>query len=254
MRQAMILAAGLGTRLKPLTDTIPKALVPVGGKPLIDLNIRKLQAQGYDRIVVNIHHFAQQIVDYVAEQDYAPLVRFSDETEALLETGGGLKKAAPLFADDEPVLIHNVDILDNVDYGWFSRQHQADEDAVLLVSRRTTKRYLLFDNAMRLMGWKNIETGEIKSPYEYIRRTGLSQHGEPLNMFAFSGIHSFSPRLFPLMDRFPDRFSIIDFYLSVCHRSHIVGLVKDDLQVLDVGKLDSLHAAEQFLTTIDLTD
>ena len=241
----MILAAGLGTRLKPLTDTIPKALVPVGGKPLIDLNIRKLQAQGYDRFVVNIHHFAQQIVDYVAEQDYAPLVRFSDETEALLETGGGLKKAAPLFADDEPVLIHNVDILDNVDYGWFSRQHQADEDAVLLVSRRTTKRYLLFDNAMRLMGWKNIETGEIKSPYEYIRRTGLSQHGEPLNMFAFSGIHSFSPRLFPLMDRFPDRFSIIDFYLSVCHRSHIVGLVKDDLQVLDVGKLDSLHAAEK---------
>ena len=250
----MILAAGLGTRLKPLTDTMPKALVPVGGKPLLELNIRKLQAQGYDRFVVNIHHFAQQIVDYVGQQDYAPLVRFSDETEALLETGGGLKKAAPLFVDDEPVLIHNVDILDNVDYDWFSRQHQADEDAVLLVSRRKTKRYLLFDNAMRLMGWKNVETGEVKSPYEYIRRTGLSQHGEPLNMFAFSGIHSFSPRLFPLMDRFPDRFSIIDFYLSVCHRSHIVGLVKDDLKVLDVGKLDSLHEAEQFLSTTDLTD
>ena len=133
MRQAMILAAGLGTRLKPLTDTMPKALVPVGGKPLLELNIRKLQAQGYDRFVVNIHHFAQQIVDYVGQQDYAPLVRFSDETEALLETGGGLKKAAPLFVDDEPVLIHNVDILDNVDYDWFSRQHQADEDAVLLV-------------------------------------------------------------------------------------------------------------------------
>ena len=213
----MILAAGLGTRLKPLTDTMPKALVPVGGRPLLDLNIRKLQSQGYDRFVVNIHHFAQQIVNYVGQQDYAPLVHFSDETEALLETGGGLKKAAPLFVDDEPVLIHNVDILDNVDYGWFSRQHQADEDALLLVSRRKTKRYLLFDNAMRLMGWKNIETGEIKSPYEYIRRTGLSQHGEPLNMFAFSGIHSFSPRLFPLMERFPDRFSIIDFYLSVCH-------------------------------------
>ena len=254
MRQAMILAAGLGTRLKPLTDSMPKALVPVGGAPLLDLNIRKLQAQGYDRFVVNIHHFAQQIVDYVAQQDYAPLVHFSDETEALLETGGGLKKAAPLFVDDEPVLIHNVDILDNVDYNWFSHQHQTDEDAVLLVSRRKTKRYLLFDNAMRLMGWKNIETGEIKSPYEYIRRTGLSQHGEPLNMFAFSGIHSFSPRLFPLMDRFPDRFSIIDFYLSVCHRSHIVGLPKDDLEVLDVGKLDSLHDAEKFFATTDKTD
>ena len=246
----MILAAGLGTRLKPLTDTMPKALVPVGGKPLLDLNIRKLQEQGYDRCVVNIHHFAQQIVDHVAQQDYAPLVRFSDETDGLLETGGGLKKAVPLFADDTPVLIHNVDILDNVDYGWLARQHQADEDAVLLVSPRKTKRYLLFDNAMRLMGWKNIETGEIKSPYEYIRRTGLSQHGEPLNMFAFSGIHSFSPRLFPLMDRFPDRFGIIDFYLSVCHRSHIVGLLKDDLRILDVGKLDSLHDAEQFQTSL----
>ena len=250
MRQAMILAAGLGTRLKPLTDTMPKALVPVGGTPLLDLNIRKLQAQGYDRFVVNIHHFAQQIVDYVAQQDYSPLVRFSDETDGLLETGGGLKKAAPLFADDTPVLIHNVDILDNVDYDWFARQHQPDEDAVLLVSLRKTKRYLLFDNAMRLMGWKNIETGEIKSPYEYIRRTGLSQHGEPLNMFAFSGIHSFSPRLFPLMDRFPDRFGIIDFYLSVCHRSHIVGLLKDDLRILDVGKLDSLHDAEQFQASL----
>ncbi len=249
MKQAMILAAGLGTRLKPLTDTMPKALVPVGGKPLLEWNIRKLQAQGYDRFVINIHHFAQQIRDYVAQQDYAPLVHFSDETSQLLETGGGLKHAQDLFSDEEPILIHNVDILDNVDYGWFARQHQSDEDAVLLVSQRKTKRYLLFDNAMHLMGWKNIETGEIKSPYEYVRRTGLSQHGEPLNMFAFSGIHSFSPRLFPLMDRFPDRFSIIDFYLSVCHRSHIVGLVKNDLNVLDVGKLDSLEQAEKFLLT-----
>ena len=249
MKQAMILAAGLGTRLKPLTDTMPKALVPVGGKPLLEWNIRKLQAQGYDRFVINIHHFAQQIRDYVAQQDYAPLVHFSDETSQLLETGGGLKHAQDLFSDEEPILIHNVDILDNVDYGWFARQHQSDEDAVLLVSQRKTKRYLLFDNAMHLMGWKNIETGEIKSPYEYVRRTGLSQHGEPLNMFAFSGIHSFSPCLFPLMDRFPDRFSIIDFYLSVCHRSHIVGLVKPDLNVLDVGKLDSLEQAEKFLLT-----
>jgi len=247
MRQAMILAAGLGTRLKPLTDTMPKALVPVGGKPLLEWNIRKLQAQGYDRFVINIHHFAQQIRDYVAQQDYAPLVHFSDESSELLETGGGLKRAQDLFVEETPILIHNVDILDNVNYDWFARQHQPDEDAVLLVSQRQTKRYLLFDNAMHLMGWKNIETGEIKSPYEYVRRTGLSQHGEPLNMFAFSGIHSFSPRLFPLMDRFPDRFSIIDFYLSVCHRSHIVGLVKPDLHVLDVGKLDSLEQAENYV-------
>ena len=251
MKQAMILAAGLGTRLKPLTDTMPKALVPVNGTPLLDLNIRRLMEQGYDRFVVNIHHFAQQIIDHVRQQDYAPLVHFSDETEQLLETGGGLKKAQGLFRDDQPILIHNVDILDNVDYEWFARQHQPDEDAVLLVSQRKTKRYLLFDNAMRLMGWKNIETGEIKSPYEYVRRTGLSQHGESLNMFAFSGIHSFSPRLFSLMDRFPDRFPIIDFYLSVCHRSPVVGLVKDNLRMMDVGKLETLDQAEAFLNTVD---
>ena len=249
MRQAMILAAGLGTRLKPLTDTMPKALVPVSGRPLLDINIRRLMEQGYDRFVVNIHHFAQQIIDFVKEQDYAPLVHFSDETDQLLETGGGLKKAQGLFRDDQPILIHNVDILDNVNYDWFARQHQPDEDAVLLVSRRKTKRYLLFDNAMHLMGWKNIETGEIKSPYEYVRRTGLSQHGEELNMFAFSGIHSFSPRLFPLMERFPERFPIIDFYLSVCHRAPIVGLVKPDLQLMDVGKLDTLHEADAFFET-----
>ena len=246
----MIFAAGLGTRLKPLTDTMPKALVPVGGRPLLDINIRRLMAQGYDRFVVNIHHFAQQIIDYVNEQDYAPLVHFSDESAQLLETGGGLKKAAPLFRDDQPILIHNVDILDNVNYDWFARQHQTDEDAVLLVSRRKTKRYLLFDNAMHLMGWKNIETGEIKSPYEYVRRTGLSQHGEELNMFAFSGIHSFSPRLFSLMERFPDRFPIIDFYLSVCHRAPIVGLVKDDLRLMDVGKLETLDQAEIFIQSL----
>ena len=246
----MIFAAGLGTRLKPLTDTMPKALVPVGGRPLLDINIRRLMAQGYDRFVVNIHHFASQIVDYVKEQDYAPLVHFSDESAQLLETGGGLKKAQQLFHDDDPILIHNVDILDNVNYDWFARQHQSDEDAVLLVSRRQTKRYLLFDNAMHLMGWKNIETGEIKSPYEYVRRTGLSQHGEPLNMFAFSGIHSFSPRLFPLMERFPDRFPIIDFYLSVCHRAPIVGLVKNDLRLMDVGKIETIDQAEKFIQSL----
>ena len=260
MKQAMILAAGLGTRLKPLTDTMPKALVPVGGKPLLDIQIEKLQQAGYDRFVVNVHHFAQQIIDHINERKEKILI--SDETSELLETGGGLKKAQGLFRDDEPILIHNVDILDNVDYDWLRRQHQDDEDAVLLVSRRKTKRYLLFDSAMRLMGWKNIETGEVKSPFPWLREaeitiddnlqvTSLTSHLSPLTSklyaFAFSGIHSFSPRLFPLMDRFPDRFPIIDFYLSVCHRSRIVGLVKNDLKVLDVGKLDSLSAAEEFL-------
>ena len=263
VKQAMIFAAGLGTRLKPLTDTKPKALIPVGGETLIGRTIGRLMTFGYRDFVVNVHHFAKDIEAYVAEQDYGKLVRFSDETAMLLETGGGLKKAAPLFDPEAPILIHNVDILDNVDYNWFANQHQADEDAVLLVSRRQTKRYLLFDNGMRLMGWINRETGEIRSPFPWLRESDLTIDDElnvvapansslftlhsSLNAFAFSGIHSFSPRLFPLMDRFPDKFSIIDFYLSVCHRSHIVGLVKDDLEMIDVGKLDSLQAAEAFI-------
>ena len=248
MKQAMILAAGMGTRLKPITDHTPKALVSVGGKPLLDRLILRLREQGYQRFVVNVHHLADQIEQHVKDEDsYGVRVLISDERQELLETGGALKKAAPLFDDSEPILIHNVDILDNVDYDWLSSQHLPGEDAVLLVSPRKTKRYLLFDNSMRLMGWKNVETGEIKSPYEYVRRTGLSQHGEPFCEFAFSGIHSFSPRLFALMERFPERFPIIDFYLSVCHRSRIVGLVKPDLRLLDVGKLDTLEQARQFL-------
>ena len=264
MKQAMIFAAGLGTRLKPLTDTMPKALVPVGGKPLLDINIERLSQAGYTRFVINVHHFAGQIIEHLKEKE-APNIYISDESEQLLDTGGGLKKAAPLFYDEAPILIHNVDILDNVDYDWFARQHQEDEDAVLLVSRRKTKRYLLFDNAMRLMGWTNIETGEVKSPFPWLRSvpltvdsdlqvTSLTSHlsslTSKLNAFAFSGIHSFSPRLFPLMERFPDKFSIMDFYLSICHRSRIMGCVKDDLQVLDVGKLDALDQAENFIKSL----
>lgn len=260
MKQAMIFAAGLGTRLKPLTDTMPKALVPVSGQPLLDIVISRLLAAGYDSFVINVHHFAQQILDHVATRDYAAMVQFSDETEQLLETGGGLKKAAPLFSDESPILIHNVDILDNVDYDWFSRQHLPEEDAVLLVSRRQTKRYLLFDASMRLMGWVNRETGEVKSPFPWLREAEIAvddalsvtaQRPLPVHLyaFAFSGIHSFSPRLFSLMERFPERFPIIDFYLSVCHRARIVGCVKDDLRLLDVGKLGSLAEAETFIRT-----
>ena len=264
MKQAMILAAGMGTRLKPITDHTPKALVSVGGKPLLDRLILRLREQGYQRFVVNVHHLADQIEQHVKDEDsYGVRVLISDERQELLETGGALKKAAPLFDDDEPILIHNVDILDNVDYNWLRRQHLDDEDAVLLVSRRKTTRYLLFDNAMRLMGWVNIATGELRSPYDWVKNPDEAEldinnyrltimRGTTeivLNLFAFSGIHSFSPRLFPLMERFPDRFPIIDFYLQTCHRTRIYGLNKPDLQLLDVGKLDSLKQAEVFLAS-----
>jgi NDP-sugar pyrophosphorylase family protein len=268
---------------------MPKALVPVAGRTLLDLSISRLEQFGYRHFVINVHHFAQQIIDHVAavypqvgsrnasHDSGAPTILFSDETEQLLETGGALKKAAPLFVDDSPILIHNVDILDNVDYASFASEHHPDEDAVLLVSRRRTKRYLLFDGGMRLMGWTNVETGEVKSPYPWLRQSQLDfnadtlqvgiRHSSPttartihasavtdtLYAFAFSGIHSFSPRLFLLMDRFPDRFGIIDFYLSVCHRSRIVGMSQPDLRILDVGKLDSLEQAESFLQQSETT-
>jgi NDP-sugar pyrophosphorylase family protein len=270
MKQAMIFAAGLGTRLKPLTDTMPKALVKVAGEPLLKHVVLKLRDAGFTHIVVNVHHFADQIVNYLqANDNFGIDIRISDESEQLLETGGGIKKAIPLFPDDTPVLIHNVDILDNVNYDWFYRQHLDTEDAVLLVSRRKTKRYLLFDSAMRLMGWTNIETGEVKSPFPWLRESevtideeyhvSVSGNNAPtlsrslapsphvLYAFAFSGIHSFSPRLFQLMEQFPDRFPIMDFYLSVCHRARIYGCQKEDLRILDVGKLDSLEQAENFV-------
>ena len=259
MKQAMIFAAGLGTRLRPLTDTRPKALVSVGGRPLLWHVLSKLSAAGYERVVVNVHHLADQIEDYLRVNEFGLETLVSDERAQLLETGGGIKHARHLFDEDSPVLIHNVDILSNVDLDWLQRQHLSDEDAVLLVSRRRTKRYLLFDSAMRLMGWTNIETGEVKSPYPWLREADLTIDDDlkvncplsilncQLNAYAFSGIHSLSPRLFPLMDRFPDRFSIIDFYLQTCHRARVYGCVKDDLRLMDVGKIETIDQAEAFL-------
>lgn len=240
MMQAMIFAAGLGTRLKPLTDTMPKALVRVGGKPLIERVVEQLKASGADRIVVNVHHFASQVLDYLqANGNFGADVRISDESEMLLDTGGGLKKAAPLFDADRPIMIHNVDILSNVDLAWLYGQHEGN-GATLLVSRRKTKRYLLFNDDMALVGWTNIETGEVKSPYPDIDVNAC-------RMFAFSGIHVFSPRLFPLMAGFPDKFGIVDFYLKVCGKVQIKACLKPDLRLLDVGKIDTLAEADAFV-------
>ena len=242
MKQAMIFAAGLGTRLKPLTDTIPKALVPVAGQPLLWHVVMKLKAGGFERIAVNVHHFANQIVDYLTTNDCFGLdIRISDETSQLLETGGGIKKALPLFDAHSPILIHNVDILSNVNLAEiYSFTEQYAPDALLLVSRRNTKRYLLFDDEYLLDGWTNIETGEVRSPYPGLDVTVLKQ-------LAFSGIHVISPAIFPLFNEMPDRFSIIDFYLKYCHQRAFLGYEQKDLRLLDVGKLDTLDQAEKFL-------
>ena len=240
MKQAMIFAAGLGTRLKPLTDTMPKALVRVGGQPLLWHVIMKLKAAGYERIVVNVHHFADQIIDYLhANQNFGLDIRISDEREQLLETGGGIKKAMPLFDAGSPILIHNVDILSNLDL-----KRLPMDAPMLVVSQRTTKRYLLFDDAMRLQGWTNIETGERKGP---IANCQLSTVNCQLKKLAFSGIHVFHPSLVSLLDEWPERFPIMDFYLKACADRLIKGYEASDLRLLDVGKLNTLHDAEKFL-------
>lgn len=238
MKQAMVFAAGLGTRLKPLTDTMPKALVRVGDQPLLAHVVLKLKQAGFTRIIINVHHFAEQIIDYLQEHhNFGIDILVSDERAMLLETGGGIKKAIPFFHPEAPILIHNVDILSNVDLAAFYDQAQYS-DAMLLVSQRKTKRYLMFQEPdMQLCGWTNIETGEVKGK-------------EAPHLCAFSGIHVLSPRLFPLMSEFPERFSIIDFYLKACETCHIKGFLNPDLQLMDVGKLDTLHEAEQFLSMI----
>lgn len=229
----MIFAAGLGTRLKPLTDTMPKALVRVGGQPLLWHVVMKLRAAGFQRVVVNVHHFAQQIVDYLKANDYFGLdIRISDETGGLLETGGGIKKAQSLFDTSSPILIHNVDILSNLN---LQAVYEAGQ-SVLVVSQRQTKRYLQFDDDLRLIGWKNVETGQVKG------REGRS--------LAFSGIHVFSPSLFPLMASWPDRFPIMDFYLQACADHLIRGYEATNLRLMDVGKLDTLDEANDFINTL----
>ena len=247
MKQAMIFAAGLGTRLKPLTDTMPKALVPVAGQPLLWHVVQKLSAAGFERIVVNVHHFAQQIVHYLQANDRFGLdIRISDETDGLLETGGGIKKALPLFDQDSPVLIHNVDILSNADLAaCYSLVEQRAPEALLLVSSRKTKRYLLFDDQKRLQGWTNIETGEVRGMAA--ADSSLFTLHSSLQKLAFSGIHVLSPRVFPLFSEMPDRFSIIDFYLKYCQQHAFMGYEQEDLRLMDVGKLDTLEQAEQFI-------
>lgn len=238
----MLFAAGMGTRLKPLTDTMPKALVPIAGQALLWHVLMKLKKAGFDRIVINVHHFAQQIIDYLhANRNFGLDIRISDEREQLLETGGGLKKALPLFAPEYPILIHNVDILSNVDLpAFYCDAVESGADALLLISQRKTKRYLLFDDEHILHGWTNIDTGEVRSPYP-----GLDPFC--LHRLAFSGIHVLSPRVFPLFSEMPERFGIIDFYLKYCHQRAFIGIEQENVKLIDVGKLNTLSEAEQFI-------
>lgn len=278
----MIFAAGIGSRLKPITDTLPKALVPISGEPLIKILIDKLKSYGYDDVVINLHHFAQKIRDYVqAENNFGFNISFSDETDLLRNTGGAIKHATEYLKGNEPFLVHNVDILSNLDLDDFYDYHMSNSISIdtplatILVSDRKTTRYFLFDSANNLVGWMNLATGEVKSPFDYLKREADIKVADPtqgasvtnadtsenenlfdhesflqkhnLKKFAFAGIHIMSPYILTLMENYPESFSIVDFYLDMADKYNIKGYVAKDLQLVDVGKIDSIKLAEDFL-------
>ncbi len=240
--KAMIFAAGMGTRLKPLTEEMPKALVPINGKPMLEHIILKLKDAGFTRIAINIHHKGEQILDFLAAHHNFDLeIYVSDERNYLLDTGGGIKHAATFLKGDEPFLVHNVDIISNVDIkAVYDRHLETGSLATLLVSQRKTSRYLLFNKEDKLCGWQNRETGEVKSFYP---------HFDPkqYNAYAFGGIHVLSPAIFDWMEEWTGKFSIIQFYLSICARVDIHAFPQKDLELIDVGKPETLAVAEEWM-------
>ena len=260
----MIFAAGLGTRLKPLTDTLPKALVPVCGKPLIEHVARKLYASGIDEAVVNIHYFADKVEEWANAQDWIVasrdekcegkmLFEISDERQLLLETGGAVLHARRYLEGCGKFLIHNVDILSNCDIKWFESQVKEEALATLLVSERKTTRFLLFDpETLRLVGWMNTDSGDyhVASP---------DIDPKDCRALAFSGIHILSDRVPELMQEYVGekglpvdevkgtRFPIMNFYMWLAAKHPVYGVVADNLEFIDVGKPDALKPAEEFV-------
>jgi N-acetyl-alpha-D-muramate 1-phosphate uridylyltransferase len=233
--KAMIFAAGLGTRLKPFTINSPKALAEVNGKSLLEHNVRYLQRFGIYELIINIHHFANKVVEAVYENDgYGSEITFSDETEMLLETGGGLIKAAHFFEKEPAFVVMNVDILTNLDLGKMIENHNhTDADATLAVMQRASSRQLLFDENMMLCGWTNIGKGEKR----------IVRHTDVANPFAFSGVQILSPAV---LEFYPyiGKFSLIDMYLHEAPLLHINGYDHTGNLFIDVGKPGSVEQAE----------
>ncbi len=231
--KAMLFAAGLGTRLKPFTDKHPKALAEVNGKTLLELNIRYLQRFGIEDVIVNVHHFADQIEQVIQDNSgFGSWVTISDERDEVLETGGGLKKAAHYFEHEELFVVMNVDILTNLDLGKMIEAHTgSDAMATLAVMKRASSRQLLFDEHLLLCGWTNNNTGEQKIVREVLEM-------QPL---AFSGIQVLSNRMLDIP--FKGKFSIIDLYLHNARENLIRGYDHTGNIFIDVGKPESLEQA-----------
>ena len=236
--KAIIFAAGLGTRLRPLTNDKPKALVEVNGQTLLEITIRRLVGFGYKDIIVNVHHFADKVEKCLKDNDgFGANIIISDERGQLLETGGGLKKVANFLEGNEPFLVHNVDVIHDLDLKQLYHQHQQSNAlATLAVRRRSTSRYLIFSPKMQLRGWQNIKTGEVK-----LSKRSVGQ----LNLYAFSGIHIISPIFLDLLTE--EGKSIIQPYLRLAKTETIQGFDHSDSYWIDVGKLDSLEAAKRYL-------
>ncbi|MGK9477685.1 nucleotidyltransferase family protein [Melioribacter sp. OK-6-Me] len=243
--EAFILSAGLGTRLRPITDTKPKALVSIKGTPLLEIIIQKLIDAGFRRIVINVHHFAEQIINFLnSKKNYGIEIIISDESSKLLDTGGGLKKAAPLFTGKNPVMVHNVDVLSDINLKAFYRLHIENGNLITLaVQKRKSLRYFLFDEKKNLCGWMNEKTGETKIVREY--------EGN-IERLAFCGIQIIQPEVFHY---FPERevFSLVEFYLELASQKNLSEKNKisyieyTDSLFIDLGKIDNLRKAEQYL-------
>jgi NDP-sugar pyrophosphorylase family protein len=234
--KAMIFAAGLGTRLKPLTGTLPKALIEVGGVPMIERVILKLKSAGIAGIIINLHHFPYQIKEFIQQKNSFGLnIQFSDESEELLETGGGLKNASWFFDDGKPFLVHNVDVLSNVNLLKMINFHTKNKTlATLFVQERQSSRYLLMNDQNRMAGWKNEKTNEIRLCFPKEKK---------LKKMAFNGIHIIDPRIFNLFTE-QGKFSIIDTYLRLATTEIITGFMDENALFVDIGKPESLHQAE----------
>jgi NDP-sugar pyrophosphorylase family protein len=263
--KAMIFAAGLGTRLKPLTDTMPKALVPLAGKPLLQWQVEKLRDAGITDIIVNVHHFPDQIIEAVRANDgWGCNITVSDERDQLLDTGGGLKKAISNLQSpisNSPILACNVDILSNIDLRAFLSSYDPRTLGSLVVSDRPTQRYLCFDASNRLCGWTNIATGEV-------RPTNLQSSISNFQKLAFSGMQILSPEALTLLQQYPAaKFSLIDFYLSLCEKqmsndhtasadrkkcqmTNLQAYIPDAYKMMDVGKIDQIAEAERFAESL----
>ncbi|MCF8266686.1 MAG: nucleotidyltransferase family protein [Ignavibacteriales bacterium] len=243
--RAMILAAGLGTRLRPLTGSLPKAMVEIDGKPLIQIVIERLKQAGFREIIINLHHFPEKIMGFLNENQFFGLPIRDSAEEELLDTGGGIKKAIQSFGlSDQPLLVHNVDILCNFDLSSIYKfAVNSDYDAVVAVNSRQTSRYLLFDENNLLAGWLNKKTGE------RIEVEGKSAVKE----MAYSGIQLIKPSVFK---KFPpeNKFSIIDFYLNAAQEIKIMGLEMKNQVWFDIGKsVNDIKEAEKILRLINST-